>query len=154
MSIRSRSFLVFAKPGSLNATPPFAQEAELEQFHAPEKLLKEEEALHNQREARDAAEQAAAKEASKLGERVLNKQRFSALEQLLNQSQCYAQFLAEQMESIEEQTERDAKRSAGTEAGTSTAVEEAKGKGKRTRAGAGQAAKKAKPALTPTQVRV
>lgn len=143
-----------ARPHSVNASLRFVQEAEFEHFHAPEEFLKEEKALHKEREARGAAEQAALKEASEPEGLALGKQRFNALEQLLHQSHCYTQFLAEQMATIEQQTERDAKRFAGTEAGTSTTTEDPKSKNncKRMKAGVGKAAKKAKHALTPTQV--
>lgn len=132
-----------------------AQEEEFENFHAPEDLLKEEEALHKEREAREAAELAALKEAGAGAGPALETKRFQALEQLLHQSACYSQFLAEQMLNIEEQTEQDAKRAAGAGAGTSTASGAATGKGgkRTTRGDAGRAVKKTKSTLSATQVR-
>lgn len=93
---------------------------------------------------------------------MLNKKKFQALEELLNKSEMYTQFLADQMKEIEALTEREAQQlaaQANAAAEEEEAVTKKKGRGaKRGRGKAAlakeeeQAAKKGKSSLTPTQV--
>lgn len=116
------------------------------EFWIPKDLVEEEERLHKEREEEAASEAAADPPTGP----ILDNKKFQALEQLLNQSEMYTQFLAEQMLNIEQQTEADAKRAAeGRQAETSDATA---GGRKRGKAQDTKGAKKAKSSLTPTQV--
>lgn len=100
------------------------QEAELDAFCAPEAALAEEERLRQQREAAEEASRAAADRA----EAVLEKKKFEQLERLLNQSQLFTQFLAEQMSDAEAKATAEAEQAAAENS-----------KGKKRKSGGGKA---------------
>ena len=105
--------------------------------------------------------------AARRAEAVIDNKRFSALENLLNQSEMYSRFLLEQMNDIETKVDNEAATSSaaaaaalkGQELGSGiTGSRTAQKGGKRTRGGASKQATQAaetkadKPALTATQV--
>lgn len=78
------------------------QEGELEAFIAPENALEEELRLRAQREAADTKAETKKATDEEIG--PLEDKKFAQLEQLLNQSQMYTRFLAEQINSAEAAT--------------------------------------------------
>ena len=83
-------------------------EGELDAFAAPEAALQEEERLRQEREAADAANDPPPDPA----QAVLDSKKFEQLERLLNQSEMFTQFLAEQMTAAEETASQQAEEAA------------------------------------------
>ncbi|GAB4819427.1 hypothetical protein N2152v2_006473 [Parachlorella kessleri] len=108
---------------------------EVEKFFAPESALEEEERLRREREQEvEQQQQVADPPPAELAAPVLEDRKFLQLEQLLNQSRAYTQFLAEQLADVEKQEEEAA------EAGGEAEEEEqpagkTKGRGKGNKAG-------------------
>lgn len=74
------------------------QEEELEQFFAPDSALAEEERLRKEREEQQAkADPPVQPTDAEVAAPVLEDRKFLQLEQLLNQSRAYTQFLSEQL---------------------------------------------------------
>lgn len=83
------------------------EEQELDAFFAPEMVVEEEERLRREREAAEAAKAGPPEVDS-----VLEDKKFEQLERLLNQSQLFTQFLAEQMSAVEERAAAEAETAA------------------------------------------